>query len=256
MSNTFAVDANGMILTKSVIGQQMPSGTTADRPGAGGNWPTEPLVAGTVRYNSTLLDLEVYERGQWERIRTVRPANITVQNLGNGNYRDTIFGPLNSDYLPSYQKSSANIMVYVDNVYQIPVTNYSVNATPSSITETIAVTASTGTNTVQVTVIGFGTNPTTNVITATNGTMLVTGVGIQTGTVVSSTYQVTLQPPSVPNTITNYFIVFSDPILQTLNSGTTFTVSYTTGSYITFTGTVPTKPVVALLGFDGYFPSP
>jgi hypothetical protein len=247
MSNNFAVDSNGLILTNSTIGMELPSGGTANRPG-GTTFPTEPLVTGTVRYNSDLLDLEVYQRGQWERIRTVRPATITVQNLGNGNYTNTIFGPLNSDYLASYNKSSANIMVYVDNVYQIPVTNYSVGATPSAITETVITTANTGTSTIQVSTV-------LNVITATYGTMLVTGAGIQTGSVVVSTYSQTLQPPAVPNTVTNYFITISSPTTRTINSGSSITVSYTTGSYITFTGTVPTKPVVTLLGFDGYFPA-
>jgi hypothetical protein len=246
-SNNFAVDANGMILTKSVIGMEMPSGTTTQRPG-GTTYPTEPLVSGTVRYNSDNNgDLEVYERSKWERIRTVRPATITVQNLGNGNYNNTIFGPLNSDYAPSYLVGSANIMVYVDNVYQIPVTNYTVGLTPGAINETVGATASTGTSTLQVSTV-------VNVITATYGTMLVTGVGIQTGTVVVSTYDVVLQPPAVPATVTNHFVVLSLPITRTINSGSTVVISYTTGSYITFTGTVPSKPVVALLGFDGYFP--
>jgi hypothetical protein len=248
MSNNFAVDSNGMILTKSVIGMELPAGSTANRPG-GTNYPTEPLVSGTVRYNSDLRDLEVYERNQWERIRTVRPATITVQNLGNGDYSSTVFGPLNSDYTASYTAGAQNIMVYVDNVYQIPVTNYDLELTPASITETLAAPAYTGTNTVQV-VAGIG-SPLTNIITATVGTMLVTGIGIQTGTTIIRTFSERIINP----TATNYYFVFSNPVTRTLNSASTFLVSYTTGTYILFTGAVPSKPVVALLGFDGYFPA-
>jgi hypothetical protein len=248
MSNNFAVDSNGMILTKSVIGMELPSGSTANRPGDT-NFPTEPLVTGTVRYNSDLRDLEVYQRNQWERIRTVRPATITVQNLGNGDYASTIFGPLNSDYAASYAVGAQNIMVYVDNVYQIPVTNYGIQLTPATITETLAAPAYTGTNTVQV--VGGVNPPTTNIITATIGTMLVTGVGIPAGTTIIQTITEHIQNP----TATNYYFVFSNAVTNTLTSASTFTVSYTTGSYILFTGAVPTKPVVALLGFDGYFPA-
>jgi hypothetical protein len=253
MDNGFATDANGMIITKSKIGMELPSGTTVQRPG-GTSFPNEPLVSGTVRYNSDIQNLEVYQRGIWERIRTVRPAVITVQNLGNGNYRDTIFGPLNSTYQSSYQKSAANIMVYVDNVYQIPVTNYDVGTTPTSITERVAAPASTGTFTVQVEFVTG--DPTTNIITATSGVMKVSGAGIAPGTTVASAYSARLQPPAVPATVTNYYFVFSQPTISAITSGSTFTVSYTTGYYITFTGTVPTKPVVTLLGFDGYFPTP
>lgn len=247
MSNDFAVNANGQILTKSVIGQQLPSGPTTSRPG-GTNFPTEPLVAGTVRYNSTLLDLEVYERGQWERIRTVRPAIINVQNLGNGNYQDTIFGPLNSDYSASQlMPGSANTMVYIDNVYQIPVTNYNIGTTPAAINALVIETAFTGTNTVQVSTI-------LNVITATGGVVNVSGTGIAPNTKVTGRYEVTLRPPDVPATVTNRFIVLSIPVVQNVNSGSVLVLTYNTGNYITFTGTVPTKPVVALHGFDGYFP--
>jgi len=254
IDNGFAQDANGMIITNTKIGMELPSGTSAQRPGST-SYPNEPLVSGTVRYNSDLLNLEVYQRGKWERIRTVRPATITVQNLGNGNYRDTIFGPLNSTYQDSYIKSSANIMVYVDNVYQIPVTNYAVGATPNSVVETLAAPAALGTYTVQV-VGSAQANPTTNIITATSGVMRVYGVGIAPNTGVVSAYSARLEPPVVPETVTNYYFVFDTPIISAISSGSTFTVAYTTGYYITFTGTVPTKPVVTLLGYDGYFPTP
>jgi len=247
MSNDFAVSSNGMILTKSVIGQQLPSGPTTNRPG-GTNFPTEPVVAGTVRYNSTLLDLEVYERGQWERIRTVRPATINVQNLGNGNYQDTLFGPLNGDYAASQlMPGSANTMVYIDNVYQIPVLNYSIGTTPAAINAPVVATAFTGTNTVQVTSI-------VNIITATGAIVSVSGVGIAPNTKVINRYSETLRPPDVPNTVTNNYIVVSIPVVQDVPLGTVLVLTYNTGNYITFTGTVPTKPVVALHGFDGYFP--
>jgi hypothetical protein len=39
-----------------------------------------------------------------------------------------------------------------------------------------------------------------------------------------------------------------------MTTGTTVVFSYSTGNYLVFTGTVPSKPVVAIHGYDGYFP--
>ena len=62
----------------------------------------------------------------WEKIRTVRPAPITVQNLGDGDYAKTVFGPLKYASGENYTNytNPQNIFVYIENVFQIPATNY------------------------------------------------------------------------------------------------------------------------------------
>jgi hypothetical protein len=116
VSNTFAVEADGRIRTTTVRSLQLPSGTTTQRPS-----PED----GMVRYNTTLHDGEIYnvsgDGTGWERIKTNRQGQITPQNLGVGNYANTVFGPLSYDVDVAKPQ---NVMVFVDNVYQIPTTNY------------------------------------------------------------------------------------------------------------------------------------
>jgi len=49
-------------------------------------------------------------------------------------------------------------------------------------------------------------------------------------------------------------ITMSTTATTEIITGTTMTFVFSTGSYIQFTGAVPAKPVVAILGYDGYFP--
>ena len=104
--------------TDSII---IPTGNTAQRP--------SNAINGTIRYNSEIGEFEVYNSQHpnspnftpWEILRTVRQATITPQNLGYGNYVDYIFGPLS--YSVDINKPQ-NVLVFVDNVYQTPNTNY------------------------------------------------------------------------------------------------------------------------------------
>jgi hypothetical protein len=137
-NDVFAVEADGRLISDSTQSFKLPGGTVAERP--------TDTTNGQVRHNTQLFDLETRVRSVWERIRTVRPARMTVQNLGSGNYFSNIFGPLNSSYSPSYSPSTsggaANIQVYVDNVYQIPFTNYDLTTDPTPVTATTTATTS------------------------------------------------------------------------------------------------------------------
>lgn len=106
------VDINGVVSFEgSKSGLTLGSGTTEDRSSA--------PVNGTLRYNTTLNELEVYVDNAWEQIRTSRPGKIIVQNLGTGDASITDFGPLNPTPL-----EAGNILVLVENVVQIPDVNY------------------------------------------------------------------------------------------------------------------------------------
>ena len=122
MSNRWAVLEDDRIVTNTDVGLTLPVGGDASRPTINEN--------GTIRYNTDISEYEVYNGTSpgkgWEKVRTVRPAPITVQNLGDGDYAKTVFGPLNYSTGEQYTNFSdpQNIFVYVENVYQIPVLNY------------------------------------------------------------------------------------------------------------------------------------
>ena len=63
--------------------------------------------------------MEAYINNAWESMRTDRPGNIQVQNLGTGDANITEFGPLNP--VPS---AAENVIVLVENVFQIAGVNY------------------------------------------------------------------------------------------------------------------------------------
>lgn len=224
MDNTLAVEEDGRAIIDTTQSLRVPRGTIAQRPA--------DTVTGQIRQNTEYSELETLVNDKWERVRTVRPATIVVQNLGSGNYYSNIFGPLNIDYQPSYDESPANIMVYVDNVYQIPFTNYDITVDPSP-TQTIT----TATSTASETTLYLG-----SVVNVQPGQVITGDPSISTGTTVVGTF-----------TGTNN-IEISQPLIGDVLIGTNLTFTFNTGSYIQFSGAVPAKPVVAVLGYDGYFP--
>jgi hypothetical protein len=122
MNDRFSVLDNNRIVTTTKVSMEMPRGGNADRPSI--------YVNGQVRYSTDLGEFEVYNGVSpalgWEVVRTVRPAPITLQNLGNGDYVKTDFGPLvwssGEDYT-DFTKPQ-NIFVFIENVFQIATVNY------------------------------------------------------------------------------------------------------------------------------------
>ena len=239
MDDRLSVLPDDRIVTNSVTSLQVPTGTTADRPAG-------TPVTGTIRYNTTFKEFEVYNADatgptNWEFLRTIRQSNITYQNLGYGNYADTTFGPLSYDIDIAKPQ---NILVFVGNVWQIPVTNYVLTNNPASNTATVVLTTSSGVTTLYISTL-------TNIDGGYNGEWreITAPSGIQSGTTItniSTNYNIDLD---------GYAIEISIPTTDIITSGTTVTVSYPTGTYIEFTGTAPAAPVSVLAGFDGYFPA-
>jgi len=237
-NDRFSVLQDDRIVTTSVTSMEVPYGARSERP--------TTLVDGTIRFNTTLQEFEVYNSqnpgfSSWEILRTIRQATITSQNLGYGNYNDYIFGPLSYTIDPTKPQ---NVFVFVDNVWQTPNTNYTLTTNPLAATASLAKTTSTGVTTLflsTLTNIDVGEPGIWRTVTAS--------AGIQLGTTVTSVDFV------FDNINKGYPIGISLPTNSSISSGTTITVSYTNGTYIQFTGPVPAKPVYALLGFDGYFPA-
>jgi hypothetical protein len=99
-------------------GLRLPKGTTAQRPQLSGVRTTGG-ANGFMRYNTTTNSIEAYIDGVWEIVRAPGATAIIKQTLGPGDEVETTFGPLTK--IPN---SENNILVFVENVFQISDTNY------------------------------------------------------------------------------------------------------------------------------------
>jgi hypothetical protein len=119
-----AVDKEVILDTTNVM--LVPKGTTEQRP----QFPKN----GHLRYNTDTDELEAYQDNAWRKLRFKEPnrTGIVVQTLGLGNAVNTIFGPLDSQD-PDFPipPAAQNILVFVENVYQLPNTNYSLVQNPT-----------------------------------------------------------------------------------------------------------------------------
>mgnify|MGYP003337478881 FL=1 len=241
-NDRFSVLQDDRIVTTSKKSIEAPAGSLSDRPSQSGS-----DYDGMIRYNTTYNEYEVYNyenpgTTRWEFLRTVRPATITPQNLGYGNYNDFIFGPLSYNIDTTKPQ---NILVFVDSVYQVPNSNYTLASNPSAATATLSHSTSSGVTTLYL-------NTLTNIDAGEPGvwrTVTANNPGIQVGTTVTNINT------TFDSSFQGYAVGISLPTTNSLSSGTTVSVSYNAGTYIEFTGPVPAKPVFALLGFDGYFPA-
>lgn len=226
MSDVFAVEADGRIVTNTSKSLEIPNGDTASR-------PSSP-VNGMIRYNDDIQTFEAYIDGQWQLLIANTQASVTQQIFENGDYADTLFGPLAYDINVNRPE---NILVYVENVPQMANLNYSLvygsNTSPYTTSTFLSAPVSANTNTLYLeSVADF------------NPGYTVSGPGIPLSTIVASSG-------------TGLFIVLDTQVTAPISSGTQLTVFYSSGTYIKFDSSslpVPFKPVIALLGFDGYNP--
>lgn len=126
-------DINDQVILDSTNVMLIPKGTTAQRPSSG------TTTNGHFRYNTDSNNFEVYENGGWYNLRTSAPAGlgssvpIVQQNLGNADGTSVLYGPLNnqdSDYPAPV--AAQNILVLVENVFQVSTTNYTLEQNPTS----------------------------------------------------------------------------------------------------------------------------
>lgn len=125
--------------TRSLL---LPSGPDSDRAAS--------PVAGMMRLNTTSGQVEVYQSNAWRSLRFKEQSQISIQNLGNGDGVSTLYGPLNPGPPAIMQSGStwsgANLMVYVENVFQIFNTNYLIAQNPK-VETSVAVLANSGVTT-------------------------------------------------------------------------------------------------------------
>jgi hypothetical protein len=125
-------DVNGQVIMDTTNVMLVPKGTSAE-------FITDP-VDGHLRYNTDLNELQVVSEGEWRSVRYKEPNNdpgIVQQSLGNGDATITLFGPLNSQdpntlYTAPAIANPQNILVFVETVFQVSTTNYTLVENPSS----------------------------------------------------------------------------------------------------------------------------
>jgi len=138
-------DVDNQIIMDSENVVLLPKGTTAQRPASPNN--------GHLRYNTDTDEFEAYSDGVWRNLRYKEPNNdpgIVVQTLGYGDAVEVYFGPLDSqdpDTRYTVPDAAQNVFVFVENVYQLPTTNYSLVQNPAQ-TRTISSIISVGATTV------------------------------------------------------------------------------------------------------------
>ena len=129
--NSIAVEADGEIKLVTTSALAVPKGTTAQKP-SGTN--------GQLRYNTDTNQFEGYQSGAWRTFSFKESGKITQADLGAGDNVETYFGPLDATmYNPANISSEAsnfggqNILVFVQNVFQIFGTDYTVELSPSGL---------------------------------------------------------------------------------------------------------------------------
>jgi len=126
-------DIDNQVIVDSQRAIVVPVGPLSERPGETGVATSSSV--GQVRYNTTDQQLEAYQNGAWREIRFKEPnqdPGIVWQNLGVGNIAadETVFGELQSNDTDYPVPASANnIIVMIENVVQIPTTNYTIHQT-------------------------------------------------------------------------------------------------------------------------------
>ena len=117
-------DINGQVVMDSTDMMMVPKGTDAQR-------LTTP-VDGHIRYNTDSDVFEARQAGSWAPFRRFEPATIVQQSLANGDDVETKFGPLtnNDTYNPS-PAAAQNLIVLIENVFQLATTNYVLEQNPA-----------------------------------------------------------------------------------------------------------------------------
>ena len=235
--NTLYVDTTNAVVMGSRNNLKLPSGTDAERPAIPDN--------GMIRFNEDSGDVEVYLDLTWRALRYKESGEITQQSLGVGDEEQVYFGPLSpSPYaIPSqsgYSWSGANLLVFIENVFQLHNTNYTVVNGPTLPAETylpvVSATVTPGNNRLyfNTSIVATGASGTTTTATITFDTqaevpfsigssIIVTGMvpyayngnfAVSACTTSSVSYTLT-SPPGGPGPLTVFGAVTSDDVVYT-----------------------------------------
>lgn len=243
-TSNLAVSIGGDVIMDSPHSLRLPKGTTGQRSIIPEN--------GMIRFNSTTGEVEVYQNSSWRALRFKESTGITQQTLGYGDGLTTIFGPLNpappSTVASGTTWGGQNLVVLVENVYQIHTTNYTIVQNPSIAGRTyngdISVQANPGDSVLTFDVTTSPIYPSVNI---TGAAVTDPGSGLQASTVVSNY--------SVDSSGRLTSITLDKTVANIMTVGTIITITDSTnvgsGYYIQFNSAAPySKAVTVLHGFD------
>lgn len=118
--NSFQINPYGRAVMDIRGGMMLPKGDSAERPDVTG--VRQPIDGnGYIRYNTDTNSIEATIDGIWQVVTAPAGSAVVLQTLGPGDGEETVFGPLTVP--PANQN---NIIVLVENVFQIPTTNFNV----------------------------------------------------------------------------------------------------------------------------------
>jgi hypothetical protein len=235
------VDANNSIVMETPSSLVLPKGfgDSAYPPGGvldtDNQRPVSP-VNGMIRYNTSTDEVEVYQSSSWRALRFKESTKIIQQPLSTIDGYSYFYGPLDASYDPTAVSSNnnnfggQNILVFIENVFQVFNTNYTVTHNPQA---TVATSADAFTNDTTLTFTSTAAIPTGSLAAGPGGLQ-----GSTTATV-TNTHTVTLNKPLTGN----------------IPSGTNVTFIAPTGYYLNFTSdayylSMVGKPITVLHGFD------
>jgi hypothetical protein len=208
----------------------LPTGPDSTRPAV--------PVNGMIRYNTTSLDIEVYQGSTWRALRYRESGSITQQTLGIGDGDTLYYGPLSpaptGNAQRGYSWSGANLLVLVENVLQLHTTNYTVVQNPTFSGEIYTSKTSVSTA-IGVSTLYFNTTVTT---TAASGT----------GTTVTLTFPTTTAAPfAIGETIIVAGVIpytYNGSFTVTASSTTTVSYAHTATGAQTTSGTIEAASTV------------
>ena len=114
-NGNITITPTGVAITviDTVTGLQIPVGTTAQRP--------SPATTGTVRFNSDIGRMEIYDGAEWDQV----VGGVTNQTIGNADGVTTTF-TLNRS------TTSAAVLIMLNGVVQLPGVAYNMSPDPST----------------------------------------------------------------------------------------------------------------------------
>ena len=110
---TLTATGTGIVTISGTAAVNIPAGTTAQRPGAGN-------VAGTLRFNTDNLRLEVYDGTEWDQV----VGGVTSQTF-NGDGSTVSFAL-------DRTTTTAAALIMLNGVVQLPTTAYAVTPSPGN----------------------------------------------------------------------------------------------------------------------------
>jgi len=110
---TITPTGNAIAVIDTTTGLQIPVGTTGQRP--------NPATAGTVRFNSDISRMEIYDGSEWDQV----VGGVTNQTIANANGVTTTFTLDRST-------TTAAVLIMLNGVVQLPGTAYNMSPNPSA----------------------------------------------------------------------------------------------------------------------------